>query len=610
MRGRSLLFRLMLVIMVTVSLTLVFTALLLSINERRTFRNVGAFSIETLAELVGRNSTATLAFGDKNAATDILNALSAQPEIVLGCLYAKNGALFASYDPKGNGRACPVSVIPSGQFFGNGTLSVSRPVMYENEVLGSLYLLSDMHIFRNVMWTYTKVMVAVILCSGIFAYIVASRLQHMVTGPVLQLAETARLISRQERYDLRASKSNTEEIDALVTSFNRMLDVIQKNTEMLRESEEQFRATFDVAAVGKALIQTTGKYIRVNSEFCRMLGYSHEEMSNLSVSALTHPEDREKSNEIFDKIVRGEIDTYILEKRYLRKDGTPLWATVSAAPIRDSSGSVVALTSVIQNITERKRAERERDALLEREHEGRLDAERTTRMRDDFLSIASHELRTPITPIKLHMQMMKRQIERLPVNSIPGQQALLKSVSLSERENDHLSHLIDDLLDVTRISAGRLMINRSKVDLVDLIHEALELLRPEFTKARAPVSLHVRSPKIIGHWDPDRIRQIVFNLLTNAIKYGSQKPIEVEVSEVDRKALLSVRDYGIGIAKENQEKIFDRFERVAPITSYGGLGLGLFISKEIAISHAGMIHVKSELQQGSTFTLELPLDFS
>jgi signal transduction histidine kinase len=227
-------------------------------------------------------------------------------------------------------------------------------------------------------------------------------------------------------------------------------------------------------------------------------------------------------------------------------------------------------------------------------------------MRDDFLSIASHELRTPITPIKLHMQLMKHRMKSLNPSLIPGYEGLMKAFDISEHELNDLSRLIEDLLDVTRITANRLNINRRETDLVNIVNEVLEMLRPELSKSGSTVTFH--SPqRVVGFWDTDRIKQIVINLLTNAVKYGQGRPIEIVALIDDGRAKLSVRDYGIGISKENQRRIFNRFERVAPITHYAGLGLGLFISREIAISHHGIILVESELGKGSTFTLELPL---
>jgi PAS domain S-box-containing protein len=596
----------MFVIMLTVSLTLAFSALLLAINEWRTFGTIGKYSIQTVAELVGRNSTATLAFQDKKAAKDILSALSSEPEILLGCLYAKHGELFASYSSNGSSLMCPSSVPAVGHVFGSGTMAYTSPIYYENDVLGSFYILSDMHIFRHILKMSALALMGVILSAAVFAYLIAARLQRVVTKPVLKLADTAKLISREKRYDVRANASDIQEIDTLVTAFNRMLDVVQWNTKMLRKSEEQFKATFDVAAVGKALIAPSRKYVRVNSAFCRMLGYTQEELIQRTVSDITFPEDRAETDEVIAQMMEGKIGSYVQEKRYINKRGKPLWTIVSAAPIRDESGNVVTFISVIQDISERKKAEQERDALLAREHEARLEAERSTRMRDDFLSIASHELRTPITPIRLHMQIMKQKMRSLNPDLIPGYDGLMKAFDISEHELDDLSRLIEDLLDVTRITAKRLTLNRRETDLIVIVNEALDLLRPELSKSGCSVTFH--SPqKVVGIWDSDRIKQIVINLLTNAAKYGRGKPIEITALIDDGRAKLLVRDHGIGISKENQKKIFNRFERVAPISHYAGLGLGLFISRELAISHEGDILVESELGVGSTFTLALPL---
>jgi len=221
------------------------------------------------------------------------------------------------------------------------------------------------------------------------------------------------------------------------------------------------------------------------------------------------------------------------------------------------------------------------------------------RVRDDFLSIASHELRTPLTPLRLQTQVLRRLLAQ---GSASPREKVLSSLDTLDRQTDRLSRLVSDLLDVSRITVGKLTLHREPVDLADVAREVVDRYAPS---SRSPISLQARGAP--GNWDRGRLEQVATNLLANAIKYGEGKPIDVVVDRTDRQALLVVRDRGIGIAPPDAQRIFNRFERASSATSYGGLGLGLYIAQQIATAHGGEISVDSAPGQGATFTVALPL---
>ncbi len=258
------------------------------------------------------------------------------------------------------------------------------------------------------------------------------------------------------------------------------------------------------------------------------------------------------------------------------------------------------------DVERRKRLEEQLSLSLIKEREARIEAEKSIQVRDDFLAVASHELRTPITPIKIYLQLLRRHIQELPPDVLPKARILSSGFKSADRQLDRLSRLIDDLLDVSRITAGRLILNREEFDLSELMGEIVERFRPESLIAKCDLGLSAQ-PRVKGFWDRSRIEQVAANLLTNAMKYGAGNPIEITVASEGNVARLVVRDHGIGIAEEEQEKIFERFERAAPVRHYGGLGLGLYITREIVSAHGGTIRVESCLGQGSRFTVELPL---
>jgi signal transduction histidine kinase/integral membrane sensor domain MASE1 len=226
------------------------------------------------------------------------------------------------------------------------------------------------------------------------------------------------------------------------------------------------------------------------------------------------------------------------------------------------------------------------------------DAQETIRLRDEFLSIAAHELKTPVTSLQLTVQTLKRGAVA-PSNTVPPSMARL------EQQVKRLVRLISELLDVSRIVAGRMDVRLEEVELPALVRDVTERLADELSQAGCPLTLHVERP-VVGRWDQLRLEQVVTNLLSNALKFGRGHPIEVSVSEADGTAKLVVRDHGIGIPSDRLPHIFGRFERAVSTRFYGGLGLGLYIAHSIVEALGGSIRAESTMGSGATFTVELP----
>jgi signal transduction histidine kinase len=250
-----------------------------------------------------------------------------------------------------------------------------------------------------------------------------------------------------------------------------------------------------------------------------------------------------------------------------------------------------------------------RDANFRREHrkteEDRIrlleELREAVRARDEFLSAASHELRTPITPLKLQLQLLQRFSERNPGVFKHRLAAVIES---ADRSLTRLTNLIDELLDVSRITSARLKLKPERVDLHEVL---LRVVDRYCTTFESRCAIQIRSPAVVeGTWDRTRMEQVVASLIGNAIRYGSGKPIIVELESQNNWALLKVTDQGMGIAEKDQARIFDRFEKATPITNFGGLGLGLYLTQEIVKAHGGTIEVQSKLGTGSVFTVRLP----
>ncbi len=227
-----------------------------------------------------------------------------------------------------------------------------------------------------------------------------------------------------------------------------------------------------------------------------------------------------------------------------------------------------------------------------------------TQVRDEFISIASHELKTPLTSLKLQTQLNQRMMKR--ENGEIPRDRVNKLVENTDRQVDRLSRLVEDMLDVSRINTGKLALQKTEVDLAELVSEIVERLTPQLSAARCTVSLTLENG-VKGSWDRFRIEQVIINLVTNAIRYAAEKPIHVSVSQTDGIATLVVRDEGCGIAPENRERIFQRFERILSSHGIDGLGLGLYICKQIVEAHGGSIRVDDKQIKGACFVVELPM---
>ncbi len=314
--------------------------------------------------------------------------------------------------------------------------------------------------------------------------------------------------------------------------------------------------------------------------------WQRERTRNVPIVFVTAAEREEAS--VVSGYTQGAVD-YIVK---------PFDADVLRAKVASLLASARQNESLRREAAERTR---ERDELLEKEREARADAENAVRLRDEFLAIASHELRTPLTPLRLQLQATIRQLRRGEI----GMKDVEARLEAALRQTERIATLVNDLLEVSRISMGRLTLHPETMDLAEAAREVLERHEPEARNVGCALSL--RAESAVGTWDKLRIDEVLTNLLANAIKYGAGQSVEVAVERADVTARLTVRDHGIGIPREDQERIFDRFERAVSVRSYGGMGLGLYVVRQIVVAHGGNIRVQSAPGQGSTFTVELPI---
>ena len=376
-------------------------------------------------------------------------------------------------------------------------------------------------------------------------------------------------------------------------------EILKKRTrdlvasEIQKKTAKQFQQIFESSPNAiLAIIDTEGKIQLTNTRSEGVFGYHKNELLGQQIEVLVphrfrteHPNHRKSYME--DPIPRGMgvgRDLFAL-----RKDGTEVPVEIALTPIDTDEGQMVLAT--VTDITVRKKLEIDRTKALQA-------AEEALQVRDEFLSIASHELNTPLATLGMQIQLIARLAE---------QKNLVEIAKNSMQQLERFSALIKELLDVSRIRAGRLNLNTENVDLSSLLQNIVNGFQMELNNAKCSIDLQIETP-IIGSWDKMRIEQVMINILSNAIKYGAGNPIKISATIAGNNAKITVEDHGIGISPSDQEKIFNRFERAeSSAKNFSGLGLGLYIVQKIIEAHRGTIQVTSELGKGSLFTVELPL---
>jgi PAS domain S-box-containing protein len=410
-------------------------------------------------------------------------------------------------------------------------------------------------------------------CAGAVDYLTKPLVPEIVRAKVSVFAELYRGGKRIEDQAARLVEAERREHELRVV-------------ELGLASERRYRSLAEAIPniVWTASPDGTTDYL--NERWFELTGLSVEQSAAGSWGSALHPDDEPRARSAWEAALRsGEM--FQIECRLRRaSDGVYRWQLGRAVAARGASGEIVSWSGTFTDIDDQKRAE----AILAE----LIDA------RDEFLSIASHEIRNPLTSLNLQIELILRSPDILT-----SPDRMKTKLGIVASQVDRMTRLITELLDVSKITSGHLDIVRQQLDLAAVVHGVVDRLAADAAKAESSVSVRAPTP-VLGRWDPMRLEQVVTNLLTNAFKFGGGHPIEVTVEGTGSHARLIVRDHGAGIAPENLDRIFDRYEQVTQSRVYGGLGLGLYIAREIAVAHGGTIRVESALGEGATFIVELP----
>lgn len=357
----------------------------------------------------------------------------------------------------------------------------------------------------------------------------------------------------------------------------------------LSASNDRFQSLFNATFEG-IFVHQKGRIVNVNSALTEMFRYSQRELIGSDPTELLHPERRAVTTERYKQQINEPYETLGISKD---KQAIDVELRGKDFNYDNAPARIVA----VRDIGDRKRAEKERILALT--------LAENVRLRDDFISIASHELKTPLSSLQLQLLLIERELKKAGSDEqLPDK--MRDSLHFLKRQAERLTELIETMLDVSRISAGRFYVELQKTDFSSLIKDSVHTLQMTPSDIKPVFHLHIPD-QVVLEGDPQRLQQVIENLLSNALKYGQGSPITLHLEKTDTHLRFSVEDKGIGIAPEFLDRIFERFERALSARNITGFGLGLYIVREIVSAHHGSIRVESRLGEGSQFIVTLPL---
>ncbi|WP_408096901.1 ATP-binding protein [Peredibacter sp. HCB2-198] len=386
---------------------------------------------------------------------------------------------------------------------------------------------------------------------------------------------------------------SNDELGRLATSINEMIASLRHQIHErihAEEGETKMKRLANSMPQIVFVLDANGECQFYNARWWTFIGMTPQDPKSIKFTDYIHPDDKPMVMHNCREAL-NEHRTYTGEYRLKDRKGNYRWYLERCVPLTDLNGKVLQWFGTATDIHDLKHA--------------REELQKAVNIRDEFLSVASHELKTPLTSLKLQFQLRKRYIDKGEFARFTPEK-IHNMTRDDENQLNHLVRLVDDMLDVSRLRTGKFNLRPEKFNLTLMLNEVLTRFSPQLHEAGADISLD-SPPELYGNWDRFRLEQVFTNLLTNAMKYGNNKPISVRLIAEGNRAKLMVIDQGRGIASKDAERIFEQFERAIAYHEVSGLGLGLYITRQIVLAHNGSIHVSSEVGKGTTFTVILPL---
>ncbi len=595
--------------------------------EQSVFRDNMVQIVSTQAEMIAENCKAALSFQDAEDAKKILGALHVESSVVFAAVYTKDGKLFATYYRDYITRDVhPKKIQDRGYSLENGFLTVFRPIILGDEFIGRVCVRADMSPLYAMLKRNITVIIIVVVLSSLVAFLVSSRLQNIISRPILSLAEVAKAVSEQKDYSTRAVKHSEDEVGSLIDAFNEMLEQIQhrdaelveakeklevrvkertadlttaneqltqeiavrkKIEEQLRKAEEKYRMQFEGAldAIFVSDVET-GILIDCNPAATRLVGRGKSELIGQQQRILHPPE---RINGGFSKTFRQHLaqeQGQVLETQVITKTGEIKDVAITASLLE--VGGKKVLQGIFRDITERKRAEQRQVQLLEQ-------LEKINQELGDFAYIVSHDLKAPLRGIKTLVDWITSDhANKLSDDSKEQMNLLVKRV-------DRMQSLINGILQYSRV--GRVEEEKAVVDLNELLTEIIDMVAPP---DNVKITVENELPAIVC--GRTRIMQVFQNLLSNAVKYMDKPDGWIKIGCVEENGFwkFSIADNGPGIEEKYFEKVFKIFQTLLPRDEVESTGIGLTVVKKIVKMYEGNIWVESEPGNGCTFFFTLP----
>jgi len=589
LRDRPIRQKITLVIMMIASAVLLLAFAALFCFQAYTLKQHSAHELAVVGEITAHNCAAAVMFKDEDAAAQILGGLRTMPQIVSARLQLADQQQLAFFGTPRDETQIKAARLESGFRIDGDRILLAQPVMASGAREGTLYLLADLHATTSqLLKLYGGIFALVLVASLLVAFILSNQFLHLITTPILRLAGTARTIADHNDYSVRAAKVCGDEVGVLTDAFNQMLAQIQSQDTALRENENKLAQAQAIAHLGYWERDLITDRLMWSSETNRVFGLSPEEDVNnfARFQELIYPEDRDMVMQAIGVALRGG-PRYEVEYRVVWPSGEVRFVYSQGDVILDEAGQPRRMFGTVQDVTERKLVD---------------EVKRASKAKSEFLSRMSHELRTPLNAILGFGQLLERQ---------KPTEVQRKRVGYILSAGKHLLDLINEVLDISRIEAGRMQLSLEPVCVADALEETLDLMRPLATERSVQLSasadidagVHVLA-------DRQRFKQVLVNLLNNAVKYtpffgGVAVSYHVPGNE---KVRVLVSDTGPGIPAEKLARLFTPFERLgAEQSAIEGTGLGLALSQRLMDAMGGSIGVESAVGKGSTFWIELPL---
>jgi len=575
--------------------------------ERSNFRNQMVRSLSTQAEMIAENCKAALAFQDAEDAKQTLQALHVEPSIVFGCVYKKDNKLFVTYyRDYAEIKVYPPELQESGFSFAEGFLTAYKPIVLDGEIVGTVCLRSDMSAMYAMLKRNISIIIVVIFLSSLAAFLVSARLQKVISGPILGLAESAIKIGKGDLTH-RVQVHSKDELGYLAKSFNEMAEHLQTTTTSIdnlnREIAQRKKAEEELQ-VRTAILQNiisnipycvfwkdkNSVYLWCNDNFAKLAGVEKPEdvIGKTDYDLPWKKEESDSYRKIDKDVVSKGAPILNIEEQVHHGKGKVATILTSKVPLRNADGEITGVLGIFTDITERKRAEQKQAELLKQ-------LESANKELNDFAHIVSHDLKAPLRGIKTLANWISTDYADKLDEDGREQMDLLSS------RVDRMHNLIDGILQYSRV--GRIKEEMSQVNLNELVPDIIDMIA-----SSESITVTVENELPVIECEKTRIIQVFQNLLSNAVKYmdKSQGQIRIGCVEEDGCWKFSVADNGPGIEERHFEKIFQIFQTLSPRDELESTGLGLTLVKKIVEMYGGQIWIESKMGEGSTFFFTLP----